>query len=67
MPGSPAEKAGIQAGDIIVKFGDVDAISPAQMMQLISNTKPNVKVNVLIKRLGKMITLPVNIEEYASN
>lgn len=67
MPGSPAAKAGIQAGDIIVKFGDVDAISPAQMMQLISNTKPNVKVNVLIKRLGKMITLPVNIEEYASN
>ena len=67
MPGSPAAKAGIQAGDIIVKFGDVDAISPAQMMQLISNTKPNVKVNVLIKRLGKMITLPVTIEEYASN
>ncbi|MDY4280892.1 MAG: outer membrane-stress sensor serine endopeptidase DegS [[Pasteurella] mairii] len=67
MPGSPAAKAGIQAGDIIVKFGDVDAISPAQMMQLISNTKPNVKVNVLIKRLGKMIMLPVTIEEYTSN
>ncbi|SUU35681.1 periplasmic serine protease DegS [Actinobacillus seminis] len=67
MPSSPAAKAGIQAGDIIIKFGEVDAISPAQMMQLISNTKPNVKVNVLIKRLGKMITLPVTIEEYVSN
>ncbi|MFY1027424.1 outer membrane-stress sensor serine endopeptidase DegS [Actinobacillus seminis] len=67
MPSSPAAKAGIQAGDIIIKFGEVDAISPAQMMQLISNTKPNVKVNVSIKRLGKMITLPVTIEEYVSN
>ncbi|VEI57512.1 protease DegS [Pasteurella multocida] len=66
-PDSPAGKAGVQAGDIILKVGDVDAISPAQMMQVISNTRPNTQLNVLILRLGKQIELPVIIEEYPSN
>ncbi|EJS90354.1 DegS, partial [Pasteurella multocida subsp. multocida str. Anand1_cattle] len=35
-PEGPAGKAGVKAGDIILKVGDVDAISPAQMMQVIS-------------------------------
>ncbi|POY44798.1 outer membrane-stress sensor serine endopeptidase DegS [Avibacterium gallinarum] len=64
---SPAAKAGLQAGDIMLQFGDVKAESPAQMMNVISNTRPNTRVNMVISRLGKIITLPVTIEEYSVN
>ncbi|MFZ7236907.1 outer membrane-stress sensor serine endopeptidase DegS [Avibacterium gallinarum] len=64
---SPAAKAGLQAGDIMLQFGDVKAESPAQMMNVISNTRPNTTVNMVISRLGKIITLPVTIEEYSVN
>lgn len=64
---SPAAKAGLQAGDIMLQFGDVKAVSPAQMMNVISNTRPNTTVNMVISRLGKVMTLPVTIEEYMAN
>ncbi|MFU2077880.1 outer membrane-stress sensor serine endopeptidase DegS [Avibacterium endocarditidis] len=64
---SPAAKAGLQAGDIMLQFGDVKAESPAQMMNVISNTRPNTRVNMVISRLGKVMTLPVTIEEYMAN
>ncbi len=67
LPGSPAHKAGIQPGDVIMSFNGIEAISPAQMMQVISNTKPNTTMNVLIQRLGNTLTLPVVIEEYKVN
>ncbi|MCK3657542.1 outer membrane-stress sensor serine endopeptidase DegS [Pasteurellaceae bacterium Pebbles2] len=63
----PAAKAGIRAGDVMLKFNNIDATSPAQLMQVISNIKPNTQVNVLISRLGKTIELPVIIEEYPEN
>lgn len=61
---SPAARAGVQAGDIVLSFNGIDAKSPEQMIQLISNIKPNTSVNVKISRLGKEIELPVVIEEY---
>ncbi|MFZ7199900.1 outer membrane-stress sensor serine endopeptidase DegS [Avibacterium avium] len=64
---SPAAKAGLQPGDIMLQFGDVKVQSPAQMMNVISNTKPNTTVNMRISRLGKVMTLPVTIEEYMAN
>ncbi|MFZ7240692.1 outer membrane-stress sensor serine endopeptidase DegS [Avibacterium avium] len=64
---SPAAKAGLQPGDIMLQFGDVKVQSPAQMMNVISNTKPNTTVNMRISRLGKVMTLPVTIEEYVAN
>ncbi|MFU2089796.1 outer membrane-stress sensor serine endopeptidase DegS [Avibacterium avium] len=64
---SPAAKAGLQPGDIMLQFGDVKVQSPAQMMNVISNTRPNTTVNMVISRLGKVMTLPVTIEEYVAN
>lgn len=62
----PAAKAGIQAGDIMLKFNEIEAKSPAQIMQVISNIQPNTQVKVLISRFGQNIELPVIIEEYPS-
>lgn len=66
-PNSPADKAGIKIGDIILKVGELDAISPTQIMQYISNVKPNTTLDVLISRVGQQMVLPVVIEEYPTN
>ncbi|ACX82494.1 outer membrane-stress sensor serine endopeptidase DegS [Aggregatibacter actinomycetemcomitans] len=64
---SPAAKAGLQAGDIILKINKVEAHSPTEMMKLIADVRPNTKVEVEISRLGKTYKLPVIIEEYTFN
>ena len=64
---SPAAKAGIQVGDVILRLNKQDNLSIREMMQIISDTKPNTEVIVTISRLGKIIDLPVIIEELPSN
>lgn len=66
-PNSPAAKAGIQVGDIILKLNNQEGISAREMMQIIANTKPNTGVTVTISRLGKLIELPVKVEELPTN
>ena len=66
-PNSPAAKAGIQLGDVILKLNNQEGISAREMMQIIANTKPNSKVLVTILRLGKILQLPVVIEEFPVN
>ena len=64
---SPAAKAGIQVGDVILRLNKQDNLSIREMMQIISDTKPNTEVIVTVSRLGKVIDLPVVIEELPSN
>ena len=66
-PNSPAAKAGIQLGDVILELNNQEGISAREMMQIIANTKPNSKVLVTILRLGKILQLPVIIEEFPLN
>ncbi|BFU59569.1 MULTISPECIES: outer membrane-stress sensor serine endopeptidase DegS [Rodentibacter] len=66
-PNSPAEKAGIQVGDVILKLNNQEGISAPEIMQIISNTKPNTQVMVTIARLGRIFDLPVMVEELPSN
>jgi degS len=48
---------------VLLKFNGIRITSPAQMIQIISDTPPNTEVKAVISRLGKMIELPVIIEE----
>ncbi|QPB42785.1 outer membrane-stress sensor serine endopeptidase DegS [Rodentibacter haemolyticus] len=66
-PNSPAEKAGIQVGDVILKLNNREGISAPEIMQIIANTKPNTQVMVTIARLGRVFDLPVMVEELPSN
>lgn len=66
-PNSPAAKAGIQVGDVILKLNNQEGISAREIMQIISNTKPNTEVIVTVMRLGRVFDLAVMVEELPSN
>ncbi len=53
--GSPAEKAGLQAGDIIIKFGDKPVKNIYDYMYAMQGFKPDDEVEVIILRNGQEI------------
>ena len=48
--GSPAEKAGIEAGDVILKFGGKDVNSSEDLPRLVGGTRPGGKAAVQLMR-----------------
>ena len=48
--GSPAEKAGLQAGDLIVRFGDKELRNLYDYTYALQGRKPGEKVNIVVKR-----------------
>jgi serine protease Do len=50
--GSPAAKAGIEAGDIIVRFDGKPVDKSSDLPRLVGNTKPGSKVSVTVWRRG---------------
>ena len=62
-PGSSADKAGVQVGDVIVSFGGRDVTTSADLPPLVGSTKPGTKTNLEIYRDGKNVTLPLTVGE----
>jgi serine protease Do len=54
---SPAEKGGLLAGDIILKFNNKQIVTSTDLPKFVGNTKPNTTVPVEILRKGKKSTL----------
>ncbi|MDD2727604.1 Do family serine endopeptidase [Malikia sp.] len=50
--GSPAAKAGVEAGDIIVRFDGKAVEKSADLPRLVGNTKPGAKVGLTVWRRG---------------
>lgn len=50
---SPAEKAGIEASDIIVKYGGKSVENASDLRKLIKKTKPGEEVELILVREGK--------------
>ncbi len=61
--GSPAEKAGVEAGDIITRFDGkaIDKIS--DLPRMVGNTKPGNKSTVTVFRRGATKDLPITVAE----
>lgn len=57
--GSPAEKAGLVDGDVIVKMGEYSIGNIYDYMDSLSHFKPGQEVPVAILRAGKEVTLTV--------
>ena len=58
-PDSAAAKAGIQAGDVIVKVGDRDVTADQTLSYLVANQAPGARVPLTIVRDNKTINLTV--------
>jgi serine protease Do len=61
--GSPGEKAGIEAGDIITKFDGKAIERPSDLPRLVGNTKPGTRSTVTVFRRGASRDLNVTIAE----
>ena len=60
-PDGPAAKAGIKAGDLIIKFNGRDVDTQADLPYLVGRTSPKSKVPVVVIRKGKEQTIRVTI------
>jgi len=61
--GSPAEKAGIEAGDIIMRFDGKAIDKIADLPRMVGNTKPGSKSTVTVFRRGSTRDLSILIAE----
>ncbi|MCE1163967.1 MAG: M20/M25/M40 family metallo-hydrolase [Bacteroidetes bacterium] len=59
--GSPAEKYGILAGDIMIKFGDKEIKNIYDYTDALGQHKPGQEVDVTVKRDDKEVTLKVTL------
>jgi S1-C subfamily serine protease len=66
MPGGPAERAGIQPGDVITAVGDQPVRDPAQLTQLVERNGVGRPMAVRIRRSGQMLQLQVTPVELSS-
>ena len=46
LPGSPAEKAGIRPGDILIRIGDEDIVNAEQFMSMLAAIKPGTRIRI---------------------
>jgi hypothetical protein len=59
--GSPAEKAGLKKGDIIVRFADVRVSSVQDYSDAIGTKKPGDKIKVQVKRGAETVELELEL------
>lgn len=61
--GSPAEKAGVEAGDIITRFDGKVIEKPADLPRAVGNTKPGSRVTIIVFRRGSSQDLGITVVE----
>ncbi|MCG5074612.1 DegQ family serine endoprotease [Paraburkholderia tagetis] len=66
-PGGPADKAGIQPGDIIQKFNGQTVDAATDLPRMVGDTKPGTKSTVTIWRKGSTRELPITVAEMQSD
>ncbi len=60
---SPADKAGLKTGDVIVKFNGEKITDPSHLKNIVSSTAPGNNSKVVIVRDGDWKTINVKLEE----
>ncbi len=62
--GGSAQEAGIQEGDVITKVQDISVGSVSELQEQISRYRPGDKVNVLLYRNNREMTIPVTLKTF---
>jgi serine protease Do len=63
LPGTPAQTAGIQSGDVIVEFSGKKVVDVAGFMLMVSECSPGTGVTVKVIRNGQPQTFSVKLAE----
>jgi serine protease Do len=61
--GGPAEKAGIEIGDIIMRFDGRQIDRASDLPRLVGGTRPGSKVDIQVWRRGQMRDLSITVDE----
>jgi serine protease Do len=61
---SPASKAGLEAGDVILKIDGHNVEGSADLSRTIRSVKPGTKVNLTVWRSGKTREVPITVAEF---
>jgi S1-C subfamily serine protease len=61
MPGSPAEKAGLQEGDVVVKLGEKTIHSMRDLSEALKAFSPGEKITVTYRRDGQTHTIEATL------
>jgi serine protease Do len=61
-----AEKAGIKPADVILRYDGKDVVDSGRLRNLVADTKPGTKVQMVVVRDGKERTLNATVGELAS-
>ena len=65
VEGSPAEKSGLESGDVITNFEGKEITNGAALKNLVSSASPGQKITLTISRDGKVQDIDVVLEERA--
>lgn len=62
-PDAPADKAGVQPGDVILKFDGKPITRWSDLPRLVGSTKPGTSAPLEVWRKGKLVNLKVSVAE----
>ncbi|ESQ16333.1 MAG: hypothetical protein N838_06130 [Thiohalocapsa sp. PB-PSB1] len=63
LPDSPAEAAGLLAGDIVLSFNGKDIVTSSNLPPLVGVTKVGTEARLQVLRSGEILDLPVTLAE----
>jgi serine protease Do len=66
VPRSPAERAGLRTGDIVLAAGDSEAMSYPELQQAVAATPPGTRLRLTVWRGGAPRTIAVTVEAFKS-
>lgn len=66
-PGSPAEKAGIEPGDVVLKFDNKTIDRSSDLPRAVGETKPGTKSTIQVWRRGATRDLTITVAELDNN
>ncbi len=63
LPGSPAEKAGLKDGDVVVAYGGQPVQSVAALLKQVARARVGERIPVQVVRAGRLLKLSVEVGE----